>query len=167
MTASPDPQSVADAHGRVLGIDPGERWVGVAVSDDDRRLALPLATLDRREESDDGITRIRTLLGPDGASLVIVGVPLTSAGDHDAQATAFQTYGARVAAGLNLPVAMISERHSNSPTLPVGKRSSRRQAGARSPAKQREARRLEHAVAAATILQRWLDQRASQGAAPA
>ena len=103
--------------GRVLGLDPGERWIGVAVSDDDRRLALPLLTIDRRVEGDDGAGLIAERLDAESATLVVVGVPLNPEGEEDAQAR-------------------------------------------RTVAQHQKRRIEEHALAAANILQRWLDQEA-------
>ena len=144
--------------GRVLGLDPGERWVGVAVSDDDRRLALPLTTIDRRAEPDDGVALVGRLLGPEGASLVVVGVPLTPSGEEDAQATAFRKFGEAMAEALSLPCDVQNERFSNpiANLQPPGKRRRSRP----SEAEHRRRREREHAQAATNILQHWLDRQA-------
>lgn len=147
--------------GRVLGLDPGERWIGVAVSDDERRLGLPLATLDRRtldrsrEPAAAAAAEIRHHLGLEGAALVVVGVPYDREGREDAQATAFRGLGEHIAAALELPVQLQSERHTNPapPNMPAGGR----RPGAVSTTRRRRQRRQEHALAAAAILQRWLD----------
>lgn len=145
-------------HGRVLGLDPGERWVGVAVSDDDRRLALPLTTIDRRAEPDDGVALLERLLGPEGATLVVVGVPLRPSGEEDAQATAFRMFGEKMAQALSLPCDVQNERFSNpiATPQPAGKRRRSRP----SEAEHRRRREREHAQAATNILQHWLDGQA-------
>jgi putative Holliday junction resolvase len=58
---------------RVLGIDPGEARVGVAVSDDLGMLAHPLETIDVSKL--DPCDRIAALAAEKGACAVIVGVP--------------------------------------------------------------------------------------------
>lgn len=58
---------------RVLGIDPGEARVGVAVSDDLGMLAHPLETIDVSKL--DPCDRIAALAVEKGACAVIVGVP--------------------------------------------------------------------------------------------
>jgi putative Holliday junction resolvase len=158
------------ASNRALGLDPGARWIGVAITDDDRRLALPLLTIDRRAILDDGAAQIRERLGPEGAAVVVVGVPLRPDGAEDDQARTFQALGAKIAAALELPCEFISERFSNplgSPaSLPKsdqkrgGRRGSQRK-GKTSVAKHKQRRTEEHALAAANILQRWLDTRGS------
>ena len=121
------------AAGRVLGLDPGRRWIGVAVSDDDRRLALPLCTIDRLQESDDGAALIADRLGPEGATLVVVGVPLRPDGADDEQALAFRAVGSALAQRLDLPTKFVSERFSNpigalAPPPPAKERRRRRSA---------------------------------------
>ena len=141
--------------GRVIALDPGERWVGVAVCDADGRVALPSTTLDLREEPDEGVARLQALIEGDRFDYVVVGVPVNAAGEEDAQAAAFRAYGERVAKGLALPMVVQNERHSNPLAMfaPDGKR----RRGARSVAEHQRRRRTEHALAAAEILQRWLD----------
>ena len=146
--------------GRVLGLDPGERWIGVAVSDDDRRLALPLLTIDRRAEEDDGARVIAQRLDAESATLVVVGVPLNKEGEEDAQARSFRRLGERLAAALGLPVVVVSERFTN-PLPPAAPPPQRRRRGRTTVAQHQKRRVKEHALAAASILQRWLDQEAS------
>ena len=161
--------------GRALGLDPGDRWIGVAITDSDHRLALPLLTIDRRAVADDGAAQIRERLGPEGAALVVVGVPLRPDGGEDDQARAFQALGSRIAASLDLPCEFISERFSNPLVAPSPlpksdqRRGGRTGRGQRAPqrkgkttvAKHKQRRTEEHALAAANILQRWLDNRAN------
>ena len=159
--------------GRVVGLDPGQRWIGVAVSDDDRRLALPLCTIDRRQESDDGAALIRDRLGPEGAALAVVGVPLRPDGADDEQSLAFRELGGTLAQRLNLPAEFVSERFSNpigglTPPAPLKARGRRRSARgtAQSAAQHKRRRSEEHAVAAANILQRWLDAQPPRSTSP-
>jgi len=144
---------------RVLAIDPGERWVGLAISDDARRVALPLTTIDRRAEADDGLARIRALLQPESAGLVLIGVPLDPEGEEDVQAARFRRYGERLAAALGIAACAVDERYSN----PTDQLFDDFQGGRRfpkprhSPKDHQRRRRERHATAAAGILQRWLD----------
>ena len=155
--------------GRVIAIDPGDRWIGVALSDDHHRLALPNTTIDRRALPQNTAAaiaqRLREALGQDHAALLVVGVPYRRDGSEDAQAAGFHRLGQEVAAALGLPLAVQEERHSNTSALPLptttpaGARSGRggRKPGALTPARRNRQRQQRHAGAAATILQRWLD----------
>ena len=155
--------------GRVIALDPGERWIGVAVSDDARRLALPSTTIDRHALASDTpaaiAAHIRDAIAPDAPGapvLLVVGVPYDPAGAEDTQAAAFRALGAGVACALGLPLAVQGERYSNDaappiPAAPAERRRGGRRPGAVSPERRARERRSRHAAAAATILQRWLD----------
>lgn len=147
---------------RALALDPGERWVGVAVSDSDGRMAVPLIALDRRAESDGGVARIRAALGPEGAEVVVIGLPLDPEGEEDAQAARLRMYGERVAGALGLPAVIQNERYSN----PISEFPSPSETQTRgrdtSVRRHRERRVARHAQAAAAILQWWLDARREQ-----
>jgi putative holliday junction resolvase len=61
---------------RALGLDLGERRIGVAISDSAGSLASPLCTVDRREGSSRGHQRIYELVREWEAAVVVVGLPL-------------------------------------------------------------------------------------------
>ena len=146
-----------------MGIDPGRRWVGVAISDDEGRLALPLATIDRRADPDDGLARIQTLAESEGATRAVIGIPLGPDGREDGQATDFRAYGERVAAAIGLPLEIQNERFSN--PLSVVAPPTKRRRGRTSVAQHKARREQEHATAAANILQQWLDHRRTSSTA--
>ncbi len=145
-----------------MGLDPGGRWVGVAISDDEGRLALPLATVDRRADVDDGIGRVKELVELDPVSRVVIGIPLDPTGREDEQAADFRAYGERIAAALGLPLEVQNERFSN--PLGGGEPPTKRRRRRTSVAQHKARRQREHATAAANILQRWLDARRSPNA---
>ncbi len=142
---------------RAVGIDPGERWVGVAVAEADTRLALPVATVDRRASADDGVAAILAAIGPAVVDLLVVGVPVTASGVETPQASTLKAYGFRVAKALGAPAVTQDEAYSDPVyELPEEQAPRRRGSGGR-PRDHRERRIRRHAQAAAAILQRWLD----------
>ena len=150
----------------VLGLDPGERWLGLARAAADTRVAFPLGTVDLAQAAaEDGpVAAIRALLGGDLVEAVVIGVPVRADGAEDAQAARFRRFGERLAAELGAASHAQSERHSSLDTAfaapprrrPRGGKA--RRARRRSPREQQRERRAAHARAAARILQRWLDQ---------
>ena len=150
--------------GCTIGIDPGERWVGVARAMRGSSLALPVGTVDR---SLNAVERdLRELLDHEQVARLVVGVPLRPDGREDEQATAFREFGESLARSLGAACESQDERFSSeralvSPeTLARGTPSPGRKArsvGRRSPQRQRRERERSHATAAARILQRWLD----------
>ncbi len=70
---------------RILAVDPGERRLGIALSDETRTVARPLLVLPHQSLSEDA-QRIVALARTHTADLVLVGVALDSDGQAGAQA---------------------------------------------------------------------------------
>ncbi len=101
--------------GTILGIDLGERRIGLAIADRDGLAARPLATVSRArslEPADDAGTLARIVAEQHVAELV-VGLPLEASGRHGAMAEATAAWASAVAALLGLPVTMRDERLSS------------------------------------------------------
>ena len=152
----------------MVGIDPGERWIGVARATAGSSLALPVGTLDRSVcgPSTDGMARaLQSLLGGDAVIGLVVGAPLRPDGAEDEQAAAFREFGEALAAAMGVECFAQNERFTSvSHNLTVGKRliqrgRKARRPGARSAARRRREHERSHAESAARILQRWLDER--------
>jgi putative Holliday junction resolvase len=61
---------------RALGLDLGERRIGVAISDSAQSVASPLCTVDRRAGSTSGHEEIRELVREWEPGVIVVGLPL-------------------------------------------------------------------------------------------
>lgn len=144
----PDP-----GRGRRIGIDVGTVRIGVAASDPDGILATPLETVmrDRRKHSDRHLRRLAGLVQEQGAVEVVVGLPRTLAdrsGSSAEDAVALADALARRIAPT--PVRLADERLTT-----VMAQRSLRESGVRAKGQ----RAVVDQVAAAGILQNWLDQR--------
>lgn len=154
-----------------VGIDPGERWIGVARAAHGSSLALPVGTIDRGADGDrEVVEALRDLLGHEEVSELVIGVPLRPDGREDEQAVLFREFGEAVAKRLGAVCIAQDERFSSEAPVPVDvprdeefKRKARAR-GRRSVQRRRRERERSHATAAARILQRWLDARDSQRA---
>ncbi len=149
--------------GCAVGIDPGERWVGVARAGLDSTLALPVGTLDRSAGDGATVQALRDLLGGEQVSALVIGVPLRADGREDVQARAFREFGEALAFALGATCVAQDERFSShietetSLAANVDRGRKARSPGRRSVQRQRRERERSHAAAAARILQRWLD----------
>ncbi len=97
--------------GALLGLDPGPKRVGVAVTDPGRRLVTPLETLPRRDELRLR-ERLRALVRARGAVGLVVGHPVSMDGRIGPAAEAAEALAADLAAVLGLPVLLQDERLS-------------------------------------------------------
>lgn len=97
------------APGRILAIDYGRRRIGLAVSDELRVTAQPLAKLERTNRSDD-VRRLREIARRHEARLVIVGHPLHLDGRAGEMAAEAARFAARIEKALRIPVSLVDER---------------------------------------------------------
>jgi putative holliday junction resolvase len=136
---------------RAIGLDVGERRIGVALSDPTGVLASPHGVIQRESRAAD-FERIAGLVRETGAELVVVGLPLTLSGDTGPQARRVQRYTRALAEHLDVPVAFQDERFSTATADLRLQESGRRRKVA------------IDAAAAAVILQDYLDRVMSQRA---
>jgi putative Holliday junction resolvase len=152
---------------RILGLDVGERRIGVAVADRDGGRAMPLTTLRRGSEAAADGAALRALLDEQRAAEVVIGLPLHANGDEGDQARATRAWVDSVAAIIGVPVTFRDERlTSHLAEQRVGPMKRGRSGGPPTRG-QREAYRARiDREAAAIILQDELDARAAAASAP-
>lgn len=134
---------------RALGLDIGSARVGVAISDPTGCVASPIAVLDARELERDMRALINLAEDYEVENLV-VGLPLTLGGEEGPQAADIRDTAERFATALGVPVEYYDERHSSTEA-----KRSMRAAGM----SEKEQRGSLDKVAAAIVLQGWLDAR--------
>ena len=135
---------------RIVGLDVGERRIGVAVADERARVALPVAVVERRELPA-ALDAIARLVQEQKAEAVVIGLPISLNGSLGPQAQAVKAFGRELAARLALPIEYWDERLS---TVEAQRRLA--SAGHRGP----KAKARRDAAAAAIILQGYLDRQA-------
>jgi putative Holliday junction resolvase len=94
---------------RVLALDVGERRIGVAMSDAEGVLAMPLTTL-KAAPRHQALTRIVALVQEHAVDEVVVGLPLTMSGDVGPQAKLVQAFAAELETALGRSVCLFDER---------------------------------------------------------
>jgi putative Holliday junction resolvase len=149
---------------RIIGLDAGERRIGVAVSDPEGRLAVPVRIIDARDEPA-AFDEIAALARDEGAGAIVVGHPLSMSGSAGPQARRVEALAERLRDHTGLPVELQDERLSSvevARAAPPGRKRRARPERSRrgKPAPQDD-------LAAAAILQRYLDRQRSQQAAQA
>jgi putative Holliday junction resolvase len=139
--------------GRVLGLDLGDVRIGVAISDPDRRLALPLGTVQVGRPPGE-MRQIADLVVEHDVTLVVVGEPVSMDGVRRERASHAASFAEALRAMLAVPVVLQDERWST-----VEAERALRDAGASG----RRRRSVLDAAAAQVILQAWLDAAGDEG----
>jgi putative Holliday junction resolvase len=95
--------------GRILALDHGEARCGCAISDPSGTLATPLPVVER-PDSRRGLAALVRLAEEQGAERVVVGLPLTLAGEEGEQAARARDFAERLEEQVALPVELHDER---------------------------------------------------------
>jgi len=137
---------------RTIGLDLGEKRIGVAAADDRTQVAVPLAAL---AAGSDPVREIARLLEEQGADEVVIGLPLSMTGAVGPQAHQALQVVEELRLRLAIPVHTWDERLTTV------------QASRSQPSREHRGRRSESekgrrdAIAAAIMLQAFLDSRRS------
>jgi putative Holliday junction resolvase len=97
---------------RVIGIDPGRRTIGVALSDVRRVLATPYASL-RRGKLKDNAADLLAIARREGAGGLVVGLPLSMDGTVGPAAQAARDWAFALSEATGLPTVLWDERLSS------------------------------------------------------
>jgi putative Holliday junction resolvase len=138
---------MAPPPGRVLGLDLGDVRIGVAISDPERRLAVPVGTVQVGRPPGE-MRAIADLVAEHGAVMVVMGEPVSMDGTRGSRASHAASFAEALRAFLDVPVVLHDERLST-----VEAERSLRAAGVTG----RRRRSVVDATAAQIILQAWLD----------
>jgi putative Holliday junction resolvase len=93
----------------MIGLDPGEARIGVAVSDPTGTLCTPLEAIRRTEDGQD-LNRIAELARREQAVRIVVGLPVTMEGRRGTQAKAALRFCEALRAVTSVPVTTWDER---------------------------------------------------------
>ncbi|MBI3362605.1 MAG: Holliday junction resolvase RuvX [Chloroflexi bacterium] len=139
---------------RILTIDHGDKKIGLAISDESELLARPLKVLAHRSRAEDAraISQIATV---EGAGRIVVGLPKNEDGEEGPQARRVRRWAESLIETCPLPVEFWDESFSTVEAAAL-RRNKRRGRGA---SRARSLKHADDAVAAAVILQSYLDAR--------
>ncbi|MEX2458260.1 MAG: Holliday junction resolvase RuvX [Actinomycetota bacterium] len=131
---------------RVLGLDLGQARIGVSISDERGRLAVPFGTIHTGAPQD--VKAIAKLVAEHDIGRIVVGLPLSLKGERGAAAAHAERFAEALRGFLDVPVELQDERLS---TVEADRALKQTGAGGR------QRRRAIDASAATVILQSWLD----------
>ncbi len=136
---------------RYLGLDIGDRWIGIALSDPSAKLASPFNILKRSDDTAD-IEAIARIIKQHDAGMVVVGLPRMLNGSLGIQAQKVEDFTQQLRDKIDIPVEFRDERLTT-----VSARRLMRATGTK-----KSRRKRDDAIAAALMLQAFLDEGQSQ-----
>ena len=148
---------------RLLGVDLGDKRIGLALADPETDPPRPLATVLRAATVQADAAMLRTVIEREGVVAVILGLPLDFDGGEGPQATKTRAWGECIADILGMPVLLRDERlSSHRAAQEIGPMKRGRSGGPPTPAQRRAYRERLDREAAAIILRDELDARAGR-----
>ena len=141
-----------------MGLDHGERRVGVALSDELGILATPLCIL--RLRARDRVEALAGIVREHGVVEIVVGFPKTLRGEIGPQARRVERFVEELRGAVDAPVRLWDEQYSTAEAADRLAATRKPSAGRRGRAARLAAPHVD-ALAAAVILQEYLDSRRS------
>ncbi len=135
---------------RAVGIDLGEKRIGVAISDSSGNLATPYEVVFRTGNRDQEHQQIRAIVEEVEAEILVIGLPLSLDGSEGKAAQGAREEAEAIAQVISVPVEMHDERLTT-----VEAERLLKEQGLKGP----ERRKVVDKVAAAIILQAWMEGR--------
>ena len=135
---------------RHLALDVGDERIGVAISDADGLLARPLEVIARRP-GPSSFLRIAEIVAKERVQVIVVGLPLLPDGTEGKQVESTRAYVRGLVQYVDVPIVYWDERYSTDRAMQIM---------IQNRSKRRRRQQMADAVAAAVILQEYLDNRA-------
>ena len=133
---------------RLLSLDIGDRRIGVAMSDPSGFLASPLTIIERKTVSED-ILAIAVIIKNNDIGQIVIGLPLQSDGGSGTQSEKVMSFAQKLVDSIKVPVDFRDESYTTA---------SARQLMLQTKSKKVRRNTRDDAIAAAFILQHYLDE---------
>ena len=92
---------------RVLGVDPGTKRCGIAITDSTQTMAFPRPALARDDMT---VTRLGELVAEESVATIVIGRPVSLAGNDTVSTADADEFFAQVRAQVGVPVIQFDER---------------------------------------------------------
>ena len=101
-----------DKKSRLLGIDPGKKRVGIAISDENKIIATPYTTIIKNNFSD-FLMQINKIISDNDIKGIIIGNPINMDGSTSQSSQSAKDLAINLSKNTNIPIAMWDERLSS------------------------------------------------------
>jgi putative Holliday junction resolvase len=106
-----DLETLRESQGALLGLDPGTKTLGLAISDRTRLIASPLHTIHRKKFTPDAQSLLQTFHENEAAALV-VGLPINMDGSHGPRTQSVRDFCTNLLRLEDIPIFLWDERLS-------------------------------------------------------
>ena len=97
---------------RLLGIDPGKKRIGLAISDEDKLVSTPLKTI-LKKKNFDFIKEIKEIIEENNIKGIVIGNPLNMDGSKGSSSQSSNDFARNLSNNISIPITMWDERLSS------------------------------------------------------
>jgi len=97
---------------RLLGIDPGKKRIGLAISDEDKLVSTPLKTI-LKKNNFDFIKEIKEIIEENNIKGIVIGNPLNMDGSKGSSSQSSNDFARNLSNNISIPITMWDERLSS------------------------------------------------------
>ena len=97
---------------RLLGIDPGKKRVGIAISDENKLVSTPLKTIEKKNNID-LINEILEIIKENNIKGIVVGNPINMDGSKGPSSQSAKDFAKNLSKTISIPIVMWDERLSS------------------------------------------------------
>lgn len=91
---------------KILGIDYGLKWIGVAISDDERKMAFPYGTLENNSKF---FSHLNEIIKKESIYKIVIGLPLNKKMKATSQTTEVENWAEKLIKEVDLPIDFENE----------------------------------------------------------
>lgn len=121
---------------KILGIDYGRKWIGLAISDDNRKMAFPYKTLENNQKI---FFVLNGIIKKENIYKIVIGLPLNKQMRPTEQTTETENWASELIKKVEVPIDFENEIFTSKAADKLGAKN-------------------QHAAAAAIFLQSYLDR---------
>ena len=106
---------------RIMGIDPGSRNIGIAICDENQKVATPLKTIERNK-LEAVIKEINSIINENNIKGIVVGNPINMDGTVGKSSQSASDFAKNLSKNITTPISMWDERLSSEASFKITKK---------------------------------------------
>jgi len=103
---------------RIMGIDPGSRNIGIAICDENQKVATPLKTIERNK-LEAVIKEINSIINENNIKGIVVGNPINMDGTVGKSSQSASDFAKNLSKNITTPISMWDERLSSEASFKI------------------------------------------------
>ena len=109
-----------DKKSRLIGIDPGKKRIGIAISDENKKVATPYTTIVKKDYSS-FLAQIKKIVQENAIKGIVIGNPINMDGTTGKSSQSAADFAKNLSNNITIPIALWDERLSSEGSFKITK----------------------------------------------